>query len=304
MYISDINSVSKKPLVSVIITTLNRANVLKNAIDSALNQTYPHKEIIVIDDGSEDGTKLLLKSYLDKIKPIFKPNTGKSHSRNIGLGIAKGTIVATLDSDDVWYKDYLEKIVNYLLFKNLDIVFVRCAIHGFKFQKYTQSKYHVFEYEKIRKLILYNCPAPTSGVVMKRTILGIGWNNESMEYEDWHLQIACIVKNKDCRVAYVNEILWEKREDDEVKNKLKTTIQNQRRTKDTVILLNHLKAVLTKKEYKVIEQNLLKDTLKLLYVLIKNGDDKKQFLQNFNTILSKPILLINMIFSVLKNRIT
>lgn len=297
------NEQVSKPLVSVIITTFNRAHVLKNAIDSVLNQVYSHKEIIVIDDGSLDDTKLLLTSYLDKIIPIFKPNTGKSHSRNMGLHIAKGTIIATLDSDDVWRKDYLEKIINYLAYQNLDIVFAACSAHGFKFKKYTTGQYHVFRYEKIRKLVLNNCPAPTSGVVMRRDILGNGWNNASMEFEDWHLQIECVVKNKDCRVGYVSEILWEKREDFEVRNKLKTTLQNKRRTQDTLTLLDHLKEDFTKNEYKVVKQNLLKDTIRLLFVSIKNGEDKKQIWNYLNFIMSKPIFLISTILSILKKKI-
>lgn len=297
------NELSQQPLVSVIITTYNRANVLKNAIDSVLNQIYPNKEIIVIDDGSEDNTKSLLTAYGDKIVPIFKPNTGKSHSRNRGLSVAKGTIISTLDSDDVWHTDYLEKTINYLLNKDLDIVFATCSAHGFNYQKYTQNQYYIFGYEEIRKLILNHCPAPTSGVVMQRSIIGNGWHNASMEYEDWHLQIECIIKNKNCRVGYISEFLWEKREDEVVKNKLKTTLKNKERTQDTFALLNRLKEDLTKKEYNIVQQNHLKDTIRLLLVLIRNNEDKKEIWLTACIILSKPTLIISMIFNVLKNKI-
>lgn len=294
---------SQQPLVSVIITTYSRADVLRNAIDSVLNQVYPNKEIIVIDDGSEDNTKSLLIAYGDKIIPVFKQNTGKSHSRNEGLSVAKGTIIATLDSDDVWNTDYLEKTVNFLLNEDLAIVFATCAAHGFNYRKYIQNQYHLFDYEEIRKLVLTNCPAPSSGVIMKRAIMGNGWNNTTMEYEDWHLQIECIIKNKNCRVGFIIEILFEKREDEAVKNKLKTTRQNQRRTQDTAILLNRLNEYLTKKEHNIVKQNYLKDNIRLLLVLIRNGEDKKEIWQNARTVLSRPTLLISTIFNVLKNRI-
>jgi hypothetical protein len=138
---------------------------------------------------------------------------------------------------------------------------------------------------------------------MQRTIIGNGWHNASLEYEDWHLQIECIIKNKNCRVGYISEVLWEKREDEEVRNKLKTTIKNKERTHDTAILLNRLKKDLTKKEYTIVQQNHLKDTIRLSLVLIKNGEDKREIWQNACIVLSKPALLISLIFNVLKNKI-
>jgi glycosyltransferase involved in cell wall biosynthesis len=297
------NELLQQPLVSVIIPTYNRADVVINAIDSALEQTYKNIEIIVIDDGSTDNTQEKLAYYKDKITYIKKSNTGKSHTRNTGLENSKGSIIATLDSDDVWHIDYLEKTVSFLLANDLDIVFATCVAHGFIYQKHVKNQYHLFDYEEVRGLVLNNCPAPTSGVVMQRIIIGNGWHNASMEYEDWHLQIACIIKNKNCRVGFVSEILWEKREDEEVKNKLKTTRQNQRRTQDTSILLNRLKEDLTKKEYNIVQKNYLKDTIRLLLVLIKNGEDKREIWQNACIVLSKPSLLISMLFNVLKNKI-
>ena len=293
----------RKPLVSVIITTYNRANVLKNAIDSVLNQTYSNVEIIVIDDGSEDDTNFLMKAYGDKIVSIFKSNTGKSHSRNIGLLASNGSIIATLDSDDIWCPSYLAKTINHLLNNNLDIVFSACLAHSFKYCKYNKGQYYVFDYKEIRESVLRQCPAPTSGVIMQRTIIGDGWDVASMEYEDWHLQIECIIKNINCRVGFVSEILWEKREDDKVKNKLKTTQQNQRQTHDTNILLIRLQQNLTENEYSIVKQNYIKDTIRLLLVLIRNSESRKKIWQTAYMTLSEPTLLFRMIFNVLLNKI-
>jgi glycosyltransferase involved in cell wall biosynthesis len=96
-------------VVSVIIPTYNRADVLANAIDSVLNQTHDGVEIIVVDDGSTDQTEQLISEhYFGKVKFIKKQNGGVGDARNEGLKYATGDYVAYLDSDDVWVKNKLE----------------------------------------------------------------------------------------------------------------------------------------------------------------------------------------------------
>lgn len=90
------------PLVSVVIPTYNRARVLPEAIDSALGQSYPRIEVIVVDDGSTDHTPRVLESYGDRILSIRKENGGVSSARNLALRAAQGRYVAWLDSDDIW----------------------------------------------------------------------------------------------------------------------------------------------------------------------------------------------------------
>jgi glycosyltransferase involved in cell wall biosynthesis len=103
------------PLVSVIIPTYNRAYVVKRAIDSILNQTFPDFEIIVVDDGSTDDTKEVINSYIDnRIKYIYKQNGGPSSSRNLGLTYIKGKYVSFLDSDDEWPTNFLEVMTSKL----------------------------------------------------------------------------------------------------------------------------------------------------------------------------------------------
>ncbi|MCD4721105.1 MAG: glycosyltransferase [Desulfobacula sp.] len=92
------------PLVSVILTTFNRAWTLKDAIDSVLFQDYPNIELIVIDDGSEDNTKELLCAYKNKMMVLTQENSGVSAARNAGIKKSKGEFIALLDSDDAWDK--------------------------------------------------------------------------------------------------------------------------------------------------------------------------------------------------------
>lgn len=104
---------SEKPLVSIIIPTYNRANIVSNAIKSALNQSYPNKQIIVVDDGSTDNTAELVKNFKDVLY-FYKPNGGQASARNAGLKHSTGTYIASLDSDDIWAENFLEKCVNTL----------------------------------------------------------------------------------------------------------------------------------------------------------------------------------------------
>jgi glycosyltransferase involved in cell wall biosynthesis len=100
---------------SVIIPTFNRSAFLRKAVDSVLGQTFPDLELIIVDDGSADGTGELIKSYNDRrIKYVYQDNTGVSSARNKGLDIACGTFIAFLDSDDFWVPEKLERAAEYI----------------------------------------------------------------------------------------------------------------------------------------------------------------------------------------------
>jgi glycosyltransferase involved in cell wall biosynthesis len=90
------------PRVSVIIPTFNRAWILEEAIDSVLAQNFADFELIVVDDGSTDDTRARLQRYRSRIQYIHQPNRGVSAARNAGLRRAKGTLIALLDTDDLW----------------------------------------------------------------------------------------------------------------------------------------------------------------------------------------------------------
>lgn len=94
-------------MVSVIIPTYNRAWTLKKAVDSALAQDYPSREVIVVDDGSTDQTRDLLAGYGDKIRVLVQENKGVSAARNRGIQESQGSFIALLDSDDAWEKNKL-----------------------------------------------------------------------------------------------------------------------------------------------------------------------------------------------------
>lgn len=112
-------------LVSVIIPVYNVNSYLTEALDSVLCQTYSRLEIIVIDDGSTDGSELICDEYSrrdPRIRLIHQKNQGLSAARNAGLDIMTGEIVAFLDSDDAYHPAFIETMLTTLIQKQVDVV--------------------------------------------------------------------------------------------------------------------------------------------------------------------------------------
>ncbi|MGE5141264.1 MAG: glycosyltransferase [Rudaea sp.] len=101
----------KKLLLSIIINNHNYEQFLKSAIDSALEQSYARVQVIVVDDGSTDGSREILSSYRDRVIPVLKENAGQASALNAGLARSDGDIVIFLDSDDVLLPDIGEQVV-------------------------------------------------------------------------------------------------------------------------------------------------------------------------------------------------
>jgi glycosyltransferase involved in cell wall biosynthesis len=99
------------PLVSILINNYNYASFLKEAIESALNQTYPLIEVIVVDDGSIDNSKEIIASFGDRIKPILKQNGGQASAFNAGFTASVGEIICFLDSDDLFKPQKIATVV-------------------------------------------------------------------------------------------------------------------------------------------------------------------------------------------------
>ena len=102
------------PKVSVIIPTYQHADFVGEAIDSALAQTYTDYEIILVNDGSTDGTKEIAAEYRNQIKYIYQDNRGLPAARNTGILASKGEYMAFLDADDVWLPNKLKLEVEFL----------------------------------------------------------------------------------------------------------------------------------------------------------------------------------------------
>lgn len=99
----------RRPLVSVIIPTYNRASLVVGAVESVLNQTWRDLELILVDDGSTDNTREVLNPYISRIHYLHQSNKGKSAALNLGLRAAHGEWIAVLDSDDSWTTQKLDR---------------------------------------------------------------------------------------------------------------------------------------------------------------------------------------------------
>ncbi len=103
--------VCESPLVSVIISNYNYENYLRDAVDSALGQTYSNIEVIVVDDGSTDGSRDVIASYGDRIIAVLKENGGQASTCNVGYRRSKGEIVIFFDADDMLLPDTVGRVV-------------------------------------------------------------------------------------------------------------------------------------------------------------------------------------------------
>lgn len=105
---------SEQPLVSAIVTTHNRPNLLPRALDSVAVQTYENLELVVVDDGSEPDVASIVEQYKKALPVKYLRNEeaqGACRARNKGIEVANGVFIAGLDDDDAWTKDRIEKLV-------------------------------------------------------------------------------------------------------------------------------------------------------------------------------------------------
>ena len=100
------------PRISVIINNYNYGRFVAQAIESALAQTYPHKEIIVVDDGSTDDSRTVLQRYEGRVRLILKENGGQASAFHAGFAAAQGEVICFLDSDDYWAPTLLERVAS------------------------------------------------------------------------------------------------------------------------------------------------------------------------------------------------
>lgn len=216
-----------EPLVTVIIPTYNRADKVGDAIESALNQSYKNIQIIVIDDGSEDHTSHLMALY-PQVDYILQNHAGQAAARNNGLKNARGSIIANLDSDDLWDPEFLSHCVRKLELDSLDFVFANWTQenkygkdHDFligdpflqPFFKRTKNGWINLDNNDLRNLYLNACPSPSSSVVLRKSSIVKGWDQGISIGDDWALYLDMIL-SKECKVAFTLQKLWKKRIDD------------------------------------------------------------------------------------------
>jgi glycosyltransferase involved in cell wall biosynthesis len=159
------------PLVSVIIPAYNAAAFLRETLDSALAQSYPNLEIIVVDDGSTDTTPQLLETYADRIRVLHQANAGQAAARNHGARESHGELLAFLDSDDLWDADKIARQVE-LLNRFPEALAVYCDHRAIDAEGSLLSSSGALHYprssgEMLRAMLL-SCCIITPGLVLLR----------------------------------------------------------------------------------------------------------------------------------------
>ena len=148
---------NESPLVSVIIPAYNADQFIAQAIQSVVDQTYWPYEIIVVDDGSTDKTREILKGLGDKIRCLYQENYGPSSARNAGIKIARGTYICFLDADDLWTPEKLEAQVEFLE-RHPDIALVFSDHQDFKVEIFGAHSYLAEKMERFGEAFVTEIP--------------------------------------------------------------------------------------------------------------------------------------------------
>ncbi len=185
------NPMNTQPFFSVIIPSYNRKPFLETAINSVLKQTFDDLELIIVDDGSSDGTKELISTYDDKrITYLYLANHGVSHARNRGLDRAHGQYIAFLDSDDYWVPEKLSKTYDAIKqFPDINIFHTEEVWYRDK-KLLNQKQKHKKPSGFVYKNALPICCISISTVAIRRVVFdAIGTFDETLEacedYDFW-----------------------------------------------------------------------------------------------------------------------
>lgn len=180
---------AKTGTASVIIPTYNHAAYLGDAVMSVLRQTYDRIEIIVVDDGSTDGTAEVVAGFGDRVRYIWQENQGLSAARNAGIRAARGEYIALLDADDMYEPAFLGTMVDLMESAGADGVFC-----GYRFVDDADRPLPQHEARPVpagelyRLLLDGNFLVPESMLVRRRCYEGAGLFDESLRAcEDWDM---------------------------------------------------------------------------------------------------------------------
>jgi len=184
--------VSDAPLVSVIIPVHNAADLVADGVASALNQTWPNCEVIVVDDGSSDDTVRRLEPFGDSVRVIRQEHRGPAVARNTGLRAARGVWAAFLDSDDLWRPEKLARCMAALAaHPAAGVAYTAVWIHELE----SGRRYLLPQYTRSGRMaedLFLECRGVnTSTLVVRRSCLDAigGFDEELFRAQDWDLML-------------------------------------------------------------------------------------------------------------------
>lgn len=158
-------------MLSVLVNNYNYGRYLRDCIDSVLTQDYPNFELVVVDDGSTDGSQEIIRSYGDDLIPVLKENGGQASSFNAGLEAAKGDIILLLDADDIFLPGKLRMVEKLYADHQLGWCFDRVTTIAGQSAPADPIITLVDKRAAIRAGGFPSLPVPTSGLSFRRDIL-------------------------------------------------------------------------------------------------------------------------------------
>ena len=178
------------PRISAIIPTFNRAHLLPRAVDSILSQTLPPHSVIIVDDGSTDGTEKLIKKNYPEIKYLKQDNLGVSAARNAGITATSCEWLAFLDSDDEWLPEKLARQIEVLNLASAmkichsDEIWIRNGKRVNPLKKHSKFGGWMF-----KKALPICCISPSSAMIHRSVFDNVGLFEESLpaceDYDLW-----------------------------------------------------------------------------------------------------------------------
>ena len=218
-YILDLPEVKKMPLVTVIIRTKDRLQLLKEALESVAEQTYPFIEVLIINDGGNSPAEVveLFKDRIHKVRLInFSKNIGRSRSGNKGIKEAQGDFIIFLDDDDIFYPTHIETLVDCARKNKFKVVYSDSYTVDYKVDPFQNKqlikKYVYYSYDfSFEHLVLENYIPLLCLLFDAKLLKQIGGFDPAFDlYEDWDLliRVATIAPFYHIRLATCEYRQW------------------------------------------------------------------------------------------------
>ncbi len=300
----------KNPEVSVIIPSYNYEKLIKEALDSLVNQSFDDFEIIVVDDGSIDNSVEVIKKYQKKYSNIYlfthKNNLNKGLSKTVQLGLrhAKGKYIAFLECDDFWEKDYLlKKVKIFEKYPDIGIIFNDVQEFGDKnrinlLKAYFEEcrikcKSKIYPADMSYDTTMLEIISNFSSAMMKKSVFdNLNFNTPIAPYLDWWTfsQITYLYKAYFMPQKLTHLRIHPKSYISNTKDKI--TIKDKKKMFSKLLTL--LESSSTKKKYKELQNKILSEKIKKTHTdkdyksdFIKRFKNKKVFLYGAGTFMSE-----------------
>lgn len=254
-----------EPFISICIFTYNRAEYIKETIESALSQSYTNYEIVIVNDGSTDNTEEVIKSINNKkIRYFYKDHTNAPDTRNYALKQTKGNFILWLGDDDILHRDILKIYVDYLnRYQDVDIFY--CKLIAFNENRGVLREFNYKDWynkqDELAAFLVIGQPIPDGGTLINKKIYDkIGnFNVEFNRAQDYEF-FSRVFTTKKYNAKYIDEYLY------------------KYRIHDKNITLNLSGKIDFKYELKILHKLIKEYDLDLFFPKLKYKENKKHYL--------------------------